>query len=379
MTSYRVFWKGPVKQPTGYGEASRHYVQALRKQGVPVRITQAGLSSPAGEGARKGSGKSVLVYHHPPHSIRLGKARNHYDRLVLNTVWETSRLPRAWVSAINRFDAVCVPSRQNQQAFRESGVKVPIYLVPHGVDAARYRTKASPLSLPGVKGKFVFLSVFTFQHRKNPETLLRAYWEEFRAGDPVVLIIKTSGFGRDDETSIRRKIEAYRSRLGIRPQDAAKVLVMGQRLSEQGLQALYARANAFVLPTRGEGVGLPFLEALASGVPVIATGWGGHLDFLHEGNGFLVNHTLQPPSRSMNSPHALAPRFRGLFAHSGQRWAEPDLAHLRKQMRKAFRSKRLCRAKGARGKADMQHWSWDRSGRWLKKAIELTLAAKRRS
>jgi glycosyltransferase involved in cell wall biosynthesis len=38
---------------------------------------------------------------------------------------------------------------------------------------------------------------------------------------------------------------------------------------------LYGGADAFVLPTRGEGWGLPILEAMAAGVPAIATNWSG--------------------------------------------------------------------------------------------------------
>jgi len=49
-------------------------------------------------------------------------------------------------------------------------------------------------------------------------------------------------------------------------------------LGKAELKGLYTLGDVFVLPTRGEGAGLPFIEALSSGVPVIATGWGGHMD-----------------------------------------------------------------------------------------------------
>ena len=54
------------------------------------------------------------------------------------------------------------------------------------------------------------------------------------------------------------------------------------------MPALYRAADCFVLPTRGEGFGRPLLEAMAAGVPVIATRWGGHTDFLDDQHAYLV-------------------------------------------------------------------------------------------
>ncbi|WP_254639660.1 hypothetical protein [Cohnella sp. GbtcB17] len=103
-------------------------------------------------------------------------------------------IPRRWLKNINRFDAIFVPSRQNKEAFRASGAKAPIYIVPHGVNASFYRPCNPPLRVPGTAGKFVFVSVFGFQHRKNPEALLKAYWKAFSVRDKVHLVIKTNGY-----------------------------------------------------------------------------------------------------------------------------------------------------------------------------------------
>jgi len=99
MTRYHVVWKGPLHKASGLGIASRSYVRALRRQGVTVWTRE-----PPRHAVIPGS-KKVLLYHHLPHSIRFRRERPKYDRIILNTVWETSRIPRRWFPAINRFDA----------------------------------------------------------------------------------------------------------------------------------------------------------------------------------------------------------------------------------------------------------------------------------
>lgn len=367
-TTYRVVWKGPVRRASGTGIASRQYVKALRRQGVrTVAEDRQARTRPL----RKAN--NVLIYHYAPHTLNFSKARKVFDRIIINTVWETSRIPRRWVGPLNKADAVLVPTRHNKRAMLDSGVKSPIYIVPHGVNARYFSPRGKRRS------PFTFVSVFGFQHRKNPEALLRAYWEEFSPADRVRLIIKTNGYARHENRKwIESRIKAYKARLALSKNTAPVKLLTG-RLSRQAVRRLYAKGHVFVLPTRGEGVGLPFLEAMASGIPVIATGWGGQMDFLHPRNSYLVRYRLQTPITSMNSRSSISRQFRSLFAEKGQLWAEPDLLSLRKEMRKAYANRRLCERKGRKARRDSLRLSWDRSGKALKRAVEQTLIRGRRN
>jgi glycosyltransferase involved in cell wall biosynthesis len=104
---------------------------------------------------------------------------------------------------------------------------------------------------------------------------------------------------------------------------------------------LYASADCFVLPTRGEGWCRPFMEAMACGVPVIGTRFGGHLDYMTDENSLLVDCTIVPVS---------AEGAREVPAFRGHRWAEPDADHLRASMRIAFTDRERIRALSARAR-----------------------------
>ena len=371
-SSYQVVWKGPVNKKSGLGIASREYVRALRRQGVDVAV------GTERSGTTKTAKKhKVLIYHHSPRTLNAGKERKRFKTIIVNTVWETTRIPKWWIKPINQCDAVCVPSHQNKRALQNSGIQIPIFVVPHGVHARFFTPKKKQPPSEKTNGTFTFVSVFGFQHRKNPEALLKAYWEEFSSADRVRLIIKTNGYApHENDRWIKNRIQAYKARLNLRKSTAPVQIITGH-LHAKSLKNLYAKGHAFVLPTRGEGVGLPFLEAMASGIPVIATGWGGHMDFLTKHNAFLVKYKLRPPVIGMNRKSSIARQFRHLFAEKGMLWAEADIGSLRKQMRTAYENPLLCMKKGRQARRDALKWSWNRAGRLFKKTIETTIRMKK--
>lgn len=380
MKNYQVVWRGPVLDATGYGTASREYALALDRQGVDVKIETYtwGFSCIGAEKYEKArlrylikkayarNKQRILIYHTPPGNIDTREDRKKFNYSILNTVWETPKIPNSWLSIINKFDAVCVPCSQNIEAMINSGVNIPVFLVPHGADTNKYRPENKKLSLAEAEGKFIFVSVFDFQHRKNPETLLKAYWKEFTSADNVALVIKTYG---DKSERITNKIFEYKKKLGF-GDETAPLIIMTGILGEQQFRGIYTLGNVFVLPTRGEGVGLPFIEALSSGIPVIATGWGGQMDFLTEKNSFLVDYKLSYPGISMNSEDAISTVYRDLFEGEGQIWAEADSNDLRKQMRYAYENPDVCKQKGYQGRMDMLQLSWDKAGSALKQSVE---------
>src|SRR5262249_53216336 len=187
--------------------------------------------------------------------------------------------------------------------FRDSGVSQPIHVIPLGVDPDHFnpRIQGHPLT-----GLYTFLSIFEWGERKAPELLLRAFNEEFAASEPVILLVKAGN--QDPEVDVRRHIAA----MDLDPAGGRIHFSLNQTIPGYQLGVLYRSADCFVLPTRGEGWGLPVLEAMACGLPVIATDWSAHRDFMTSENAYPL------PVEELVPAQAKCPYY------SGFRWAEPS-------------------------------------------------------
>ncbi len=130
------------------------------------------------------------------------------------------------------------------------------------------------------------------------------------------------------------------------------------------LEALRA-IDAFVLPSRGEGFGLCGLEAAASGLPLIATDWGGPAEYVRDVHGLPLRYELNDAAgREI---------YDSVFTG---RWAEPDELHLRELMRQLAADRDAARARGARaGDAVRRRWTWARPAVQLRDELDARTAA----
>lgn len=390
MTEYQVTYQGIVHDQQGYARASRGYILGLDNAGVDIRVEPLNFGTPSASlemdlvnklkqliaKPRNLGKKQVLVYHAQPYGIDAREYRevHGYDKVIINTVWETTKIPSNWFPYINFADAIIVPSTQNVDALRDSGVTVPILKVGHGSDVVRFAPDNEIVDSPDLKDledKFKFLSIFQWQHRKAPDLLLQAFWNEFTEKDDAVLILKTHAGGGTTKQQQRQLISAVHSYKNmIAKHKTADVLLSTSLFTDNDLRGLYTFTDVYVQPSRGEGVGLPFIEAMSSGVPCIATGWGGQTDFLNNDNGYLVDYKLESPKSK--EKEAIATTFSNLFSND-MRWAEADVKHLQKLMRHAYENREEVREKGVKAREDMEVMTWNHIGNIFKQSIEKVL------
>jgi glycosyltransferase involved in cell wall biosynthesis len=254
------------------------------------------------------------------------------------TMLEVDGIPADWILQANALDEVWVPSTFNRDTFLVSGLKVPVHVMPLGVNPDFFNPEIRAFR---PTPRYTFLSVFEWGERKAPETLLRAYHRAFARRDDVLLLLKV--INTDPGVDVEREIAALNL-----PADGPPVAMLyNQELPTHQLGSLYRSADCLVLPTRGEGWGMPIIEAMACGLPVIATDWSAQADFMTEAIAYQLRVARLIPAV------AKCPYYEGF------RWAEPDEDHLVELMRHVYAHREEAQAKGAAAAREvLAKWTW---------------------
>jgi glycosyltransferase involved in cell wall biosynthesis len=311
----------------GYATVGRHLLRTLDRRGVDVTM---GLpkNQPVDEFRRhyrpvEHWGRFAFYCDH-----RLEPAVLRCDRVVCLWMWESTRVPRAYIDAINRSVTLqYVPCRQNLDALLECGVRVPVRVLHLGVDPVAFPLSRSP------SDGFTFGCFGDFSPRKGIDVLIRAFQDEFGAGEPVHLVLKSTGPAP--------AYEIWHPRV---------TLVSG-RLSREALLEFLRQMDAFVLPSRGEGFGLCGIEAMATGLPLIATSWGVPSEYMSREYTYPLDYSLAD-AVGHDSSHS---------TYDGQ-WAEPDYEHLRYLMRWLYEHPDEAALAGRVASEHVHRsWTWDRA------------------
>lgn len=141
-----------------------------------------------------------------------------------------------------------------------------IHIIPPGVDTARYHPYINSVVLQSVMEKYhlpekYFLYLGTIEPRKNVESIIKAFriFNEKKGHEHYLVIAGKKGWMYDE---IFKLVEEY----GL--QDA---VIFPGYVDEEDKPMVYAGATAFIFPSLYEGFGMPPLEAMACGVPVISS------------------------------------------------------------------------------------------------------------
>ena len=341
-----IAWTSHFLEQGGYTEEAVAAIEALDDAGMyivanSVRWEGKGLPQPTEKSERlaalHGTRPARSFRACGPHRSRSVQARHPAAlRNIGRTMFETDGLPALWRDRCNLMDEIWVPSEHNLRSFADAGVaETRLHKVPETYDTELFGPEVTPLEVEGLEG-FVFLSVFSWIGRKAWDVLLRAWFDEFGPRDDVTLLLKTDTALAPAGTDAAQEVETFvRSQLKRNPKKGARLVVLDQPLAAADVPRLYRAADAFVLASHGEGWGRPYMEAMAMGLPTIATRWSGNLEFMNDDNSYLVGYKLvDAPADSW---------LQG--AAAGQRRRSADL---RRTMRKVYEHQGEAAAIGAR-------------------------------
>jgi glycosyltransferase involved in cell wall biosynthesis/tetratricopeptide (TPR) repeat protein len=242
--------------------------------------------------------------------------------------WEYSSIPRDWLRPlVEQVDDAWVPSTFVRDGFVQSGVPAErVFVLPLGFDEGIFRPGQEPLRLDTTK-RFMFLFVGGTIHRKGIDILLKAYGRAFTNSDDVCLVIKDMGVGSFYKGQTAETLIADFRAENTHPE----IVYLNESLSEQEMARLYNGCDCLVQPYRGEGFGLPILEAMACGLPVLVTGYGAALDFCNSRTATLIpaKPVLFPEKRvgdieTVGHPHLAKPDEEALAELMREAVERPD-------------------------------------------------------
>ena len=143
----------------------------------------------------------------------------------------------------------------------------------------------------------------------------------------------------------------------------ARCVVLRQSMEGSELAELVRDMDCYVSPHRTEGFGLTVAEAMASGLPVIATNYGGTADFVTEEVGFPLRYRLVEIDRD-HGPYA-----------KGAIWSDPSRDHLRELLRNVVANPGAAAARGRRARSRMlEDYSAAAVGRRMRDRLESIVA-----
>lgn len=305
-----ILWVYGHHEQSGYARNSREFIKALNHNGVPTKFLNwnKAESYPEYETMRQFEAEDGfpydLVIHNvvPPSFKRIGNKKN-----ILMTVAETDSISQAWVDKCNQADEVWTVSYYCQAAFVHSGVKVPVRVVLMPIDIKQIRESAEvkedlKASLENFRSQnsFIFFANSEWTPRKGWDILIDSFFKTFAQYKDVGLLIKTCSFSlADNATSVIKYIYEMKRKYNA----DCKAMLCFSLLDIEDVWAMYRYTDAFVLPSRGEGCGIPYMEAMASGLPVICPSRGGQVDYINPNIATTVKSSLTKARRFPHNPN----------------------------------------------------------------------------
>ena len=247
----------------------------------------------------------------------------------VSAIVETDICSKKWVHACNMMDHVIVPSEFSKQVLVTSGLKPKkVTVIPESyIDSCVAQSTSLGLTF-STSNNYLMLGQMSGNYltdRKNTAQLIALFCQVFEDRPDVGLIIKTNC---GTNSSVDRHITRNRLKSVIqqvRKSQYPRIYFLHGYLKDNEVSSLYQhpKVRGFLSLTHGEGFGLPLLEAAACGLPVLATNWSAHTEFLNKGEWMKI------PGRLVDVPEQ---KIDGAIFVEGCKWADPDIESTRERL-----------------------------------------------
>ncbi len=364
-----ICYLAPCFDYSGYGEANRHFIMALDTAGVEVQVEPVTYCIDTADFGKIGQRCRELVENKLEYRIKVlhitpDQYKKHMEPgkyHIGHLFWETSKLPKAFADGCNMMDEIWTGSETNAEAIRNSGVNVPVLVFPQPIEIDRPAQKPYTL-MDTDPDTFVFYSIFEWSERKNPVALIQAYLQEFTNKENVVLLIKTyiGNFQPDKMRFIRTELRKLRARFG---EGGARILLYPYLMDRSQIDRLHATGHAYVTAHRGEGWGIPIVEAMLSANPVITTGYNGVNEYLTPETAWVLPFQMvRVQNMERNSQ----------WYEENQKWADVSVDDLRAAMREVYMKPEHAEAVGLRAQDFViENFNFAAVGAKLKERLEV--------
>jgi glycosyltransferase involved in cell wall biosynthesis len=196
---------------------------------------------------------------------------------------EADPLCFSYAAALLQMDKVYIISQFGADECTKMGI--PAEHLQVGVDTKMWRVrtdtdKTSSRNALGLdQDAFIMCTVADNQERKNIVTAMDAFSRinKIKPNSKYILVTR-------EHNLIGWRLRDYAMEIGI----SRDFMIVERGISQEELWTLMASADVFVLPSKAEGLGMPLLEAMAMGIPCVATDACGMKELLSDDRGWLI-------------------------------------------------------------------------------------------
>ncbi len=357
MKNKNLLLVGHISGNTGYNIHTRNFYKAVGKQ---FNSTELDLSKGT-DAIKKELFNYLGKYGNSQNNVTIMISYGRYFTFFNNlpgfnigyTTFGSTIIPKEWLEPLKIPNKIWTTTGWNKQILIENGFKAKqIDVVPEGVNTEIFNpNKNSIPALDQIPG-FKFLNIGKWEKRKCTKELIIAFDQEFHSEKDVYLVLSVNNTFMKN-FSVSEEI----NKLSLKSPE--KILVLNS-ISNDIIVSLYNSCDAFLFPSRSEGWGLPITEAMACGLPVVATNYSGPTEFITEENCYLLDYQLED----------IKDLYFNWTDFGTGKWAQPDMEQLKFYMRYIYENRDEAIKKGKFARQQMvEKWNWQNAANIALKLI----------